>query len=78
VGGQLLASGVALLSGHQDIGLRARIGAAFGLFMAVAFAISALVTALLAKLWSGAAICSVVLCVEIWLTRHWWSRRAAS
>src|ERR1039457_6229123 len=29
VGGQLLASGVLLLSGHQDIGLRARMGAAF-------------------------------------------------
>jgi len=28
----LLASGVLLLSGHQDIGLRARMGAAFGFF----------------------------------------------
>ena len=28
VGGQLLASGVLLLSGRQDIGLRARMGAA--------------------------------------------------
>jgi hypothetical protein len=43
VGGQLLASGVLLLSGHQDIGLRARMGAAFGFFMAIAFGISALV-----------------------------------
>ena len=39
VGGQLLASGVLLLSGHQDIGLRARMGAAFGFFMAIAFGI---------------------------------------
>jgi hypothetical protein len=34
VGGPVLASGVLLLSGHQDIGLRARMGAAFGFFMA--------------------------------------------
>jgi hypothetical protein len=40
VGGQLLASGVLLLSGYQDIGLRARIGSAFGFFMALAFGIS--------------------------------------
>ena len=32
VGGQLLASGVLLLSGHQDMGLRARGGSAFGFF----------------------------------------------
>jgi len=44
VGGQLLASGVLLLSGHQDIGLRARVGAVFGFLMAIAFGISALVT----------------------------------
>ena len=29
VGGQLLASAVLMLSGHQDVGLRARFGAAF-------------------------------------------------
>src|SRR4029077_3334745 len=46
VGGQLLASGVLLLSGHQDIGLRARMGAAFGFSMAIAFGISALATAI--------------------------------
>jgi hypothetical protein len=40
VGGQLLASGVLLLSGYQDVGLRARAGAAFGFFMAMAFGIS--------------------------------------
>ena len=34
VGGQLLASAVALLSGHQDLGLRARMGAVFGFFIA--------------------------------------------
>src|SRR5260370_23505494 len=62
VGGQLLASGVLLLSGYQDIGLRARIGAAFGFFMALAFGISALGTAVWARLWGGTAICAVVLC----------------
>lgn len=56
VGGQLLASGVLLLSGHQDIGLRARMGAAFGFFMAIAFGISALITAIRASLWYAAAI----------------------
>ena len=42
---QLLASVMLLLSGHQDLGLRAPMGAAFWFFMAMAFGISALVTA---------------------------------
>jgi hypothetical protein len=33
---QLLASGVLLLSGYQDMGLRVRAGAAFGFFVATA------------------------------------------
>src|SRR5438105_2939646 len=74
VGGQLLASGVLLLSGHQDIGLRSRIGAGFSFFVALAFAISSLVTALVAKLWSGAVICSVALCLEIFFLLHLWRR----
>lgn len=74
LGGQLLASGVLLISGYQDIGLRARIGAGFGFFMAVAFATSALTTAIWATLWSGAAICVVALCLESWLIRRWRNR----
>jgi len=77
VGGQLLASGVLLASGYQDMGLRARIGAAFGFFMALAFGISALVTAIRAEVWDGAAICVVVLCFESWLILRWRSRRAS-
>jgi hypothetical protein len=73
--GQLLASGVLLLSGYQDIGLRARTGAAFWFFMGLAFGISALVTAIWARLWGGAAVCAVVLCFETWVVRHWWNRR---
>jgi hypothetical protein len=75
LGGQLLASGVLLLSGYQDRGLRARIGAAFGFFMALAFGISALATAVWAKLWGGAAICAVVLGFETYLILRWRSRR---
>ena len=78
VGGQLLASGVLLLSGYQDIGLRARMGAVFGFFMAVAFSISALVTAIRANLWGAAAICAVVLCSETWLIVRWWCRRTSA
>ena len=74
VGGQLLASGVLLLSGYQDIGLRARIGAGFGFFMALAFGISALATAMWTRVWGGVAICVVVLCFESWLVLRWWSR----
>jgi hypothetical protein len=77
VGGQLLASGVLLLSGYQDVGLRARIGAAFGFFMALAFGTSALATAVWTRLWGGAAICAVALCFETWLIRRWWGRRTA-
>jgi len=67
VGGQLLASGVLLLSGLQDLGLRARIAAALGFLMAIAFGISALVTAVRANLSYAAAVCAVVLCSEILL-----------
>lgn len=62
---------VLLLSGYQD---RPRKGAGFGFLMALAFSISALVTAIWVKLWGGVAICSVVLCSEALLTRRWWKR----
>ena len=74
VGGQLLASGVLLLSGHQDIGLRVRIGAAFWLFMAIAFGISALITALRANILYAAVICTIVLLSETLLILRWWLR----
>jgi hypothetical protein len=74
-GGQLLASLVLLLSGYQDIGLRARFGAAFGFFMALAFGISAFDTAAWARLWAGTTLCAVVLCFEAWLILRWWRRR---
>ena len=78
VAGQLLASAVLLLSGHQDMGLRARIGATFWFFMALAFAISALVTALVVKLWGGAVICVAALCLETWSILRWWTRRTSA
>jgi hypothetical protein len=74
VGGQLLTSGVMLLCGHQDIRLGTRTGAGFWFFMAIAFGISALVTAISARIWWGAAICVVALCRETWLILRWWSR----
>jgi hypothetical protein len=77
VGGQLLASGVLLASGYQDIGSRARIGAYFGFFMALAFGISALGTAIWAKSWGGIAVCAVALCLETWLIRRWQSRKTS-
>ena len=64
MGGRLLASGVILLSVYQDTGLGARVAAGLGFFMAIAFGVSALVTALQAKLSGAAAICAVVLCSE--------------
>jgi hypothetical protein len=78
VGGQLLASGVLLLSGHQDIGLRARMGAAFGFFMALAFGISALITAIRANLSYAAAIWALVPCSEIFLILRWSLRRISA
>jgi hypothetical protein len=78
VGGQLLASGVLLVCDYQDIGLRARIGAAFWFFMALAFGISSLATAMWARVWGGAAICAVALCFETWLILRWWSRRTSA
>jgi nitrate/nitrite transporter NarK len=74
VGGQVLASVVLLLSGYQDLGLRSRVGAAFGFFMAIAFGISALGTAIRGNLWSAVAICAVVLCFEAWLMLRWRSK----
>jgi hypothetical protein len=78
VGGQLLASGVLLLCGHQDMGSRTHIGATFWFFMAIAFGISALVAAIRANLWCAAAICAVVLCSETWLILRWWRRRTSA
>jgi hypothetical protein len=78
VGGQLLASGVLLLSGYQDMGLRARTGATFGFFMAIAFGISALVTALRANFSYAAVICAMVLCSETFLILRWWFRRSSA
>ena len=77
VGGQLLASGVLLLSGYQDIGLGAGMGAAFGFFMAIAFGISALITSIRTDLPYAAAICAVVLCSETALMLRWWLRRTS-
>ena len=74
----LLASGVLLLRGHQDIGLLAQMGAAFGFFMAIAFGISALVTAIRGNLRYGAAICAVVLCSETLLILRWLLRRTSA
>jgi hypothetical protein len=77
VGGQLLASSVLLLSGHQDLGIRTRIGATFGFFMALAFGTSALVTAIRAEIWGGVVICAVALCFEGWLIRRLWHRKTS-
>ncbi len=46
-------------------------GLVFGFFMAIAFGISALVTAIRGNLRGGAAICAVVLCFEIFLILRW-------
>ena len=77
VGGQLLASGVLLVSGYQDLSWTARSSAAFWFFMALAFGISALATAIWAKVWGGIAICGVALCLEGWLILRWWSRKTS-
>jgi len=71
VGGQLLTSVVIVLSVRQDLGSRARIGAALGSFMAIVFCISALVTAIRVNLRGGAVICAVVLGLETWLILWW-------
>jgi uncharacterized membrane protein len=73
----LLASGALLPSGYQDTGLRAWMGAALGFFMAMAFGISALITAVRANLSYAAAICVVVLCSEMFLILCWSIRRNA-
>jgi hypothetical protein len=82
VGGQLLVSGLALLSVCQDLGLRARVGAAFSFLIATAFGISALITAIHSNIRYAPAICVVVLCCEIlltivWIVRRWLRRTSA-
>jgi hypothetical protein len=71
VAGQLLASVVLFLSGHQDLRWRIRMGGSFWFFMAIAFGISALFTAIQAKLSYAAVICAVVLCSETLLILRW-------
>jgi hypothetical protein len=75
VGWPLLASVVVLISIKQDLGLRVHIGAALGSLVAIAFVISALVTAIRVNLRGGVAICAVALCFEAWLILHWILRR---
>jgi hypothetical protein len=70
VWGQLLASGVLLLSGLPDLRLKARMGAAFSFFMALALAMSALVTAIRSNLSYAAVICAVILCFETLFILH--------
>jgi hypothetical protein len=67
-----------MVSVHQDLGLRAWIGAVLGSFMAIAFGISALVTAIRANLQGGVAICAVVLCCELFLILRWSLRRTSA
>lgn len=64
VAGQLLVSVLAALSVCQDLGLRIRLGAVFWFLIALAFGISALVTAIRSNLRFAPAICVVVLCFE--------------
>ena len=82
VGGQLLVSGLALLSVCQDLELRARVGAAFWFLIATASGISALITAIQSNIRYAPAICVVVLCCEIlltivWIVRRWLRRTSA-
>lgn len=69
--GQLLASGGALLCGHQDIGLRTRVSSTFWFFIAIACSISALVTAIRAQIQYAAAFCAAVLFSETLLILRW-------
>ena len=77
VGGQLLASGVLLQCGYQDVRLRARFAEIFWFFMALAFCVSAVATALRVKLWGVAAISVAGLCLEAWLIIRWQRRRTS-
>jgi hypothetical protein len=77
-GGQLLASGVLLLSGLPELRLKARIGAAFSFFMALALCISALITAIRANLSYAVVICAVILCSETLLILRSWLRRTSA
>jgi len=69
--GQLLVSGLAVLSACQDIGRRMHPGAVFWFLIAVAFGISALTTAIRSNLPLAPAICVLVLCSEALMTVLW-------
>ncbi len=75
--GLLFTSAVIMVSVHQDLRLRVWIGVVLGFFMAIAFGISALVTAIRVNFRGGAAICAVVLCCEILLIVRWSLRRTS-
>lgn len=75
--GQLLASGMALVSGCQDLGLRIRLGAVFSFLIATAFGISALITAARSNTRYALATCVVVLFSEILLTLRWAVKKTA-
>ena len=73
--GQLLVSGLAVLSVCQDIGRRMYPGAFFWFLIAGAFGISALAKAIRSNIPYAPAICIVVLCAETLLILRWAMKR---
>ena len=63
--GQLLVSGLAVISGCQDIGSRMWAGAVFSFLIALTFGISALATGVQSGFRFAPAICALVFVIEI-------------
>ena len=75
IAGQLLVSGLALLGGCLELGVRLRMSAVFYFLVAAALGISALITATRSNLRFAPAFCVVVFCFETLLILHWAMKR---
>ncbi len=71
----LIGSVVFLVSGRQDLGLRAGVGGVFWFFLALFSAIGVICLALGSRIWGGALLGVTALCSESWLIHRWWRQR---
>ena len=65
-----------LLSSRQDVKFGAIAGAVLGQALALFFLAGMTVKALFSHWWLQAAISTAALCVELWVVRRWYFRRA--
>jgi hypothetical protein len=68
----LAGSVVFMISGRQDLGHRFKLGSVFWFFLALLFTGGVIRLGVGAKIWGGAVLGVILLCLEIWFIQRWW------